>query len=231
MPPILMAGLRSASYKTKRSDRTLTGATLEMEILSQCGQSTLRDFRPSCLNHGKGSVIGQLIPVEHNRLTLSEAVLIDEPADAYMERMECRNSARGHRFALEDKGAMEGYLEEMIQGTTIKHRAYGTLVSSEPLAETIYQLVNLPRIAVVIRHFEEEMRTTPKIHALIAVPYVRTDLQLRFAWCMTGLTMEEYDSDEKKRSKEDKVLLMTSLRDLMSHEGAAVACAKRRDAL
>ena len=44
VPPILMAGLRSASYKTKRSDRTLTGATLEMEIFSQCGQSTLRDL-------------------------------------------------------------------------------------------------------------------------------------------------------------------------------------------
>ena len=51
VPPILMAGLRSASYKTKRNDRTLTGATLEMEILSQCGQSTIRDFRPSCMNH------------------------------------------------------------------------------------------------------------------------------------------------------------------------------------
>ena len=54
---ILVAGLRSASYKTKRSDRNLTGATLEMEILSQCGESTLRDFRPSCMNKGKGGVI------------------------------------------------------------------------------------------------------------------------------------------------------------------------------
>ena len=35
VPPILMAGLKLASYKTKRSDRTLTGATLEMEILSR----------------------------------------------------------------------------------------------------------------------------------------------------------------------------------------------------
>ena len=41
VPPILMAGLRSASYKIKRSDRTLNGATLEMKKLSQCGQSTL----------------------------------------------------------------------------------------------------------------------------------------------------------------------------------------------
>ena len=56
VPPILMAELRSASYETKRSDRTLNGATLEMEILSQCGESIFRDFRPSCMNHG--SVIG-----------------------------------------------------------------------------------------------------------------------------------------------------------------------------
>ena len=47
VPPILMAGLRSVSYKTKKSDRTLTGATLKMEILSQCGKNTLRDFIPS----------------------------------------------------------------------------------------------------------------------------------------------------------------------------------------
>ena len=34
VPPILMAGKKSTGYKTKRSDCTLTGATLEMEILS-----------------------------------------------------------------------------------------------------------------------------------------------------------------------------------------------------
>ena len=58
-----------------------------------------------------------------------------------------------------------------------------------------------------------------------------TDLQLRFAWCMTGFTMGEKDSEERRRSKEQMVLLMTSLRDLMINEGAAVACANRRDAL
>ena len=75
------------------------------------------------------------------------------------------------------------------------------------------------------------MRTTPKIHALIAIPYVRTKLQLRFAWCMIGLTRGEYDSKDRKRSKGEKVFLMTSLRDLMTQEGAAVACAKRTDAI
>ena len=44
---------------------------------------------------------------------------------------------------------------------------------------------------------------------------------------MMGLTREEYDSEERKRSKEEKVFLMTSLRDLIVQERAAVACAKR----
>ena len=231
VPPILMAGIKSSGYKSKRSDRALTGATLEMEILSQCGERTMKDFKPSPMNHGKGNVAGQLVPVEYNRLTVSEAVSIDEPAGGYMEMLEYRNLARGYVIALEDKSAMEGYLETMLQGTTLMQKAYGTLASSEIQAETMEQLVSLPWKAVVLRYFEEEMRTATRIHALMAVPYIRTELQLRFAWCMMGLTREEYDSEERKRSKEEKVFLMTNLRDLIVQEGAAVACAKRRDAL
>ena len=148
-----------------------------------------------------------------------------------MEMLEYRNSARGYVMALEDKSAMEGYLETMLQGTTLKQKAYGTLASSEIQAESMEQLVSLPWKAVVLRYFEEEMRTAPRIHALMAVPYGRTELQLRFAWCLMGLNREEYDSEESKRSKEVNVFLMTNLRDLMIQEGAAVVCAKRRDPL
>ena len=48
---------------------------------------------------------------------------------------------------------------------------------------------------------------------------------------MMGLARGEYDSEERKSSKEEKVFLMTNLRDLITQEGAAVPCAKRRDAL
>ena len=183
------------------------------------------------MNHGKGSVAGQLVPVEYNRLTVSETVSIDETTGGYMEMLEYQNSARGYVMALEDKGFMESYLETMLSGTALKEKAYGTFASSELQAETMEQLVSLPWKAVVLRYFEEEMRTAPRIHALMAVPYLRTELQLRFAWCMMGLTREEYDSEERKRSKEEKVFLMTNLRDLIIQEGAAVACAKRRDVL
>ena len=79
-------------------------------------------------------------------------------------------------MALEDKSALEGYLEVMMQGTTLKQKAYGTLVLSKMHAETIEPLVSLPWRAVVLRYFEEDMRTMPKLHALIAIPYVRTEL-------------------------------------------------------
>ena len=55
------------------------------------------------------------MPVEYNRLTVPETVSIDEPASGYMEMWEYRKSARGHLMALEDKSAMEGYLETMMQ--------------------------------------------------------------------------------------------------------------------
>ena len=103
-----------------------------------------------------------------------------------MEMMEYKKSARRHLIALEKKFAVECYLEEMIRGTSMKQKAYGTLVSSEMHGETVDQLVSLPWRAVILRHFEEESRTISKIHALTAKPYVRTELQLRFAWCMIG---------------------------------------------
>ena len=124
VPPILMAGIKSTGYKSKSSDRTLSGATLELEILSQCGESTMKDFKPSPMNHGKGSVAGQLVPVEYNRLTVSETVSKDEPAGGYMEMLEYRNSARGYVMALEDEMAMEGYLETMLRGTTLKQSVW-----------------------------------------------------------------------------------------------------------
>ena len=64
VPPILIAGIKSTVIKSKRSDRTLTAAPLEIEILSQFGESAMKEFKPSPMNHGKGSVIGLLVPVE-----------------------------------------------------------------------------------------------------------------------------------------------------------------------
>ena len=94
-------------------------------------------------------------------------------------------------------------LEQKLEMVTAI-KAYGTLVSFEMHAKTVDQLVSLPWKAVILRHFEKEMQTTPKIHALIAIPYVRTDLQLRFAWCTMGLTMGVYGSDKRRDRKKKR---------------------------
>ena len=64
---------------------------------------------------------------------------------------------------------MECYLEEVIKGKTIKQKAYATLASSKMHTETVDQLLSLPWRAMIIRYFEEEMRTKSKIDALIAI--------------------------------------------------------------
>ena len=77
-----------------------------------------------------------------------------------MEMIEYRNSARGYLIALENKGAIECYLEDMIQGTTMEQKAYGTLVYSNMHAEMADQLVSLAWRAVKLGQFEEKMQNT-----------------------------------------------------------------------
>ena len=100
------------------------------------------------MNHGKGALIGQLTPVEKNRLTVSNTVSIDEPADGYMEMMGYRNSARGHLIAPENKSAMECCLEKISGGTATEQKAYGTLIFSLQHAETVDQMQITPKILI-----------------------------------------------------------------------------------
>ena len=41
-----------------------------MDILSHCHKSAFEELKHSRLNHGKSGVVGQLTPVEYNRLTV-----------------------------------------------------------------------------------------------------------------------------------------------------------------
>ena len=102
------------------NDRTLTLYTLEMEKLSQRGESTLLEFRSFCMKHEQGSILRLLIPVEYNRLAVSDTVSIDEPAGVYMEMVECRNSARGHLIATRRKYKAHGTMKrQKVCGTLL----------------------------------------------------------------------------------------------------------------
>ena len=48
-------------------------------------------------------------------MTVLRTVSFDEPAGGNMEMVEDRNSARVHFIALENKSAVEGFLETMMK--------------------------------------------------------------------------------------------------------------------
>ena len=74
VPPILMAGIKSTGYKSKRSDRNLTGATLEIEILSQCGESSI--FRRRNEDYAKNTC-SRGSALRKNRVTTEVCLLHD----------------------------------------------------------------------------------------------------------------------------------------------------------
>ena len=49
----------------------------------------------------------------------------------------------------------------------------------------------------MLGYLETGKRTTTKVYALLAVSYLRTELQLRITWYFAGLTRDEYDSEKE----------------------------------
>ena len=61
----------------------------------------------------------QLDVVEYSRITVPESVLMGDPASGYLKKVKTRNSA------------MQEYLKELITGSNLKRKEYGTVMSSE----------------------------------------------------------------------------------------------------
>ena len=60
---------------------------------------------------------------------------------------------------------------------------------------------------------------------------MRTDLQVRLAWCLMGIRRAEYEASNDSKSWEQELELMEALRALISKDDSAIAGAKRKDAL
>ena len=131
VPPMLLTGLISRASKAKKSDRTLADTRLEMEVISQCDSGGLEDYKPSRTNMVKMKLEGQLDVVEYSRITVPESVHMGDPASGYMEMVKGRNSTRGHLMAWHDKQAMQEQLKELVTGSNLMTKEYGTVMSSE----------------------------------------------------------------------------------------------------
>ena len=161
--------------------------------MGQLGTGANRDERQNMIVRPELTITGKLLsrtvqPLNDLKVKLGGKVTLRKTGKTKVDSeppMQTGNSAKRSRNRSRKKKCPGTLPERNDSEMAMKHKAYGTLTSSEMHTETVDQLVNLPWRAVILRHFEREMRTTSKVHALIAKPYVRTELQLRFALCMT----------------------------------------------
>ena len=228
---MLLAGLTITATKSKKIAQTLADTKLEMEVNSQCGTGGLDVYRPSRINVARMKLEGQLDVVEYSRITVPEPVHMGESAEGYVEMLKTRNSARGHLMAWSEKQAMQEYLKELTDNSNLNGKEYGTLMSSQANEIGLEKLLEISWRAALQRYFDETMHAPAKVAAYLAYPCTRSDLQVRLAWCLTGIKKTEYEANNDSKSKEQELELMEALRVLISRDDSAVAWAKRKDAL
>ena len=74
---------------------------------------------------------GQLDVVEYSRITVPDSVHMGDPAGGYAEMLKAKNSARGHLMAWSEKKAIQEHLQKLTEGSNLKRKENGTLISSE----------------------------------------------------------------------------------------------------
>ena len=149
----------------------------------------------------------------------------------FMEMLKARNSARGHLMAWSEKRAMQEYLKGLTENSNFNRKEYGTVMSSEANEIGLEKLLEVSWRAALQKYFDETMNAPATVAAYLAHPCVRTDLQVRLAWCLMGIKKAEYEASNDSKSREQELELMEALRALISKDDSAIAWAKRKDAL
>ena len=104
-------------------------------------------------------------------------------------------------------------------------------MSTEANEVGLEKLLEISWRAALQRYFDEAMHAPATVAAYLAHPCMRTDLQVRLAWCLMGIKKAEYEASKDSKSREQELELMEALRALISKDDSAIAWAKRKDAL
>ena len=119
---------------------------------------------------------------------------------------------------------MQDYLRELTENSNLNRKEYGTVMSSEA------NEIGLERL-LEISWRDETMHAPATVAAYLAYPCTRTELQVRWAWCLMGIKKVEYEANNGSKSKEQELELTEALQMLISRDDSAIAWAKRKDAL
>ena len=119
-------------------------------------------------------------------------------------------------MAWSEKRVMQEYLKELTENSNLNRKEYGTVMSSEANEVGLEKLLEISWRAALQRYFDEAMHAPATVAAYLAHPCVRTDLQVRLAWCLVGIKRAEYEASNDSKSREQELELMEALRALIS---------------
>ena len=176
-----------------------------MEVISQSGSGGLDDYKPSRINMARIKLEEQLDVVEYSRISLPHSVHVGDPAGGYVEMLKARNSARGHLSAWNEKQAIQEYLKELTENSNLNRKEHGTVMPSEANEIGLEKLLGISWRATLQSYFDETMHAPATVAAYLAYPCIRTDLQVRLAWCLMGIKKAEYEANNDPKSKEQEL--------------------------
>ena len=81
--------------------------------------------------------------VEYSRITITDSVRMCDPAVGYVEMLKAKNSTKGQLMAWNEKKAIREHSQELIEGSNLKRKENGTVMSSEAEENGLEQLLKI----------------------------------------------------------------------------------------
>ena len=122
-------------------------------------------------------------------------------------------------------------MNELKTDSNLERKEYGTVMSSEANENGLALLSKTSWSVALQKYFDETLRAPSSAMAYMANPCVRTDLQVRFVWCLVGIRKREYEATIGTKAREQQLELMGALTVLIANDNYAIAWAKQKDAL
>ena len=145
-----------------------------------------------------------------------------DPACVYVEMLKASNSATGHLMAWSEKKAMQEHLQELMEGSALKRKEYGNIMSSEAIEKGLEQLSKISWRVDLQNYIDKTMNAPSMVAAHLAYPCVRRELQVRLAWCLMGMKRSKYEASNDSRSMDQEFELMEALRVLIARDESAI---------
>ena len=95
-----------------------------------------------------------------------------------------------------------------MTGSNLKRKEYGTVMSSEANVNGLELPNEITWMAALQNCFDETVRTSSSLMTYLAKHSLRTDLQVRLVWFLTGMRKLVYEAtiETKARGKELKMM-------------------------